>query len=62
VWEYPVWFWLQWPWVGLKKGVIERRCVALNSLQLCFGLPAFLELKHGVNISDVLERKIAALS
>lgn len=62
VWEYPVWFWLQWPWVGLKKGVIERRCVALNSLQLCFGLPAFLELRHGVNISDVLERKIAALS
>jgi LmbE family N-acetylglucosaminyl deacetylase len=62
IWEYPVWFWLQWPWVGLKKGLIERRYVAINSLQLRFGLPAFLELRYAVNISEVLERKIAALS
>jgi LmbE family N-acetylglucosaminyl deacetylase len=62
VFEYPVWFWLQWPWVGLKKGLIERRYVAINSLRLCFGLPAFLELRHTTNISGVLERKMAALS
>lgn len=62
VWEYPVWFWLQWPWVGLKKGLIERRHVAMNSLRLRFGLPAFLELRHAINISDVLEKKLAAIS
>jgi LmbE family N-acetylglucosaminyl deacetylase len=62
VWEYPIWFWLHWPWVGLKKGLIERRYVAINSLRLCFGLPAFLELRHTTNISGVLERKMAALS
>jgi LmbE family N-acetylglucosaminyl deacetylase len=62
VWEYPVWFWLHWPWVGLRKGLICRREVAKNSLRLGFGLRAFQELRCAVDISEVLERKIAALS
>ncbi len=62
VWEYPVWFWLHWPWVGLGKGLVSRRWVAKNSLRLGFGLRAFQELRCAVDISEVLERKIAALS
>ncbi len=62
VWEYPVWFWLHWPWVGLEKGLIPRRYVAINSFSSGLGLAAFRDLRHTVNISDVLERKIAALS
>jgi hypothetical protein len=30
VWEYPVRFWLHWPWVGFRKGLICRRQVAKN--------------------------------
>ena len=61
VWEYPVWFWIHWPWVGAGKGLIPRRTVAVNSLRHSFGLRAFWELRHTVDISDILPRKIAAL-
>lgn len=61
IWEYPVWFWLHWPWVSFKKSIIRRRYVAANSLQLFFGARALAELKCSVNISDVLEQKWAAL-
>lgn len=62
IWEYPVWFWLHWPWVGFKKSIIGRRYVATNSLRLFFGARAFAELRCSVNISDVVEQKWAALS
>lgn len=64
VWEYPVWFWLHWPWVGLQqKGCpgIKTRHVVKNSIHLLAGLRAFREFPYSVDISDVLERKIAAL-
>lgn len=62
LWEYPVWFWFHWPWVGLKKGCLGRRFLVQNSLQLCFGSFAFSELKNSVNISEVLDKKLAALA
>jgi LmbE family N-acetylglucosaminyl deacetylase len=61
VWEYPVWFWVHWPWVGFRKGLVCRRDVARNSLSLGFGLRAFQELRYAVDVSAVFERKIAAL-
>jgi LmbE family N-acetylglucosaminyl deacetylase len=62
VWEYPVWFWFHWPWVGFKKGCLRRRFLAENSVRLLLGSLAFFELRKFVNISDVLDKKIAALA
>jgi LmbE family N-acetylglucosaminyl deacetylase len=63
--EYPIWFWLHWPWVQLwqsSRSVIGTRVVAKNSLEAWFGARAFSEFRHSVYIGDVLERKRAALS
>jgi LmbE family N-acetylglucosaminyl deacetylase len=65
IWEYPVWFWLHWPWVDVRQEGcpgIKSRHVARNSLRLLFGLRAITELRYSVNISEVLEKKIAALA
>jgi LmbE family N-acetylglucosaminyl deacetylase len=62
VWEYPVWFWFHWPWVGFKKGCLRRRFLAENSVKLLLGSFAFLELGSFVDTSEFLNRKIAALA
>jgi LmbE family N-acetylglucosaminyl deacetylase len=64
VWEYPVWFWLSWPWVGFSQNIppIKPKHILKNSLLAGFGLRAFLELKVGVDIADVLEQKRAAIA
>jgi LmbE family N-acetylglucosaminyl deacetylase len=64
-WEYPVWFWVHWPWIGIRQGgrrLIPMRLVARNSLRELIGLRAFIELRHSVDIGDVLDRKRAALA
>jgi LmbE family N-acetylglucosaminyl deacetylase len=63
--EYPIWFWLHWPWIQLRQGaraVIGTGSVAKNSLDAAFGVRVFSELRYSVYIGDVLERKRAALS
>ena len=65
IWEYPVWFWLHWPWVSVRqRGCpgIKSRHVVKNSLRMLFGLRAFMELRNSVGISDVLNKKLAALA
>jgi LmbE family N-acetylglucosaminyl deacetylase len=63
VWEYPVWFWLHWPWIGLRQSPpLGSRHVLWNSLFSWFGARAFLELKHSVYVGDVLEQKRTAIA
>lgn len=64
VWEYPVWFWLHWPWVGFsqKTPPLKPKHIFKNSLLAQFGARAFLDLKHKVNIADVLQQKRAAIA
>lgn len=64
VWEYPVWFWLHWPWVGLRPGCppIKTRHIVRNTLYSLLGSRAFLDLAYSVNIADVLHQKIAAIA
>jgi LmbE family N-acetylglucosaminyl deacetylase len=64
VWEYPVWFWLHWPWVGLGRSCppIRRRHVFKNCLRWFFGARAFVDLRYSVDIADVREKKLAALA
>jgi len=64
VWEYPVWFWLQWPWVGFQQNTppIKPKHILKNSLLGGFGMRALLELRQQVNVADVLEQKRAAIA
>ena len=63
VWEYPVWFWLHWPWVGFSQNTppLQPKHILKNSLLAGFGARAFLDLKHKVDITDVLQQKRAAI-
>jgi LmbE family N-acetylglucosaminyl deacetylase len=64
VWEYPVWFWLHWPWVGFSQSAppLQPKHIWKNSLLAHFGARAFLDLKYKVNIVDVLQQKRAAIA
>jgi len=64
VWEYPVWFWLHWPWVGFSQNTppLKPKHILKNSLLAQFGARALLDLKHKVNIADVLHQKRAAIA
>jgi LmbE family N-acetylglucosaminyl deacetylase len=64
VWEYPVWFWLHWPWVGFRQNAppIRPKHILKNSVIAGFGTRALLELKQQVNIAEVLEQKRLAIA
>ncbi len=64
VWEYPVWFWLHWPWVGFRQNTppIKPKHILKNSVLASFGVRAFLDLRYRVDISDVLQQKRAAIA
>jgi LmbE family N-acetylglucosaminyl deacetylase len=64
VWEYPVWFWLHWPWVGFRQNTspIRPKNILKNSVLAGFGMRALLELKHQVDIAGLLEQKRAAIA
>jgi LmbE family N-acetylglucosaminyl deacetylase len=63
VWEYPEWFWLHWPWVDSRKTrhPCNRSIYVTDSLLSCFWARAFIDLKHRVDIADVLQQKRAAI-
>jgi LmbE family N-acetylglucosaminyl deacetylase len=63
VWEYPVWFWLHWPWVGFAQNTppIKPKHILKNSVLAGFGARALLDLKYQVNIADVLQQKRLAI-
>lgn len=60
VYEYPVWFWRQWPWASVP--VYSRQDLAFKSMNafLCWGR-AIKDLRWSVQIGDLLETKRAAL-
>jgi LmbE family N-acetylglucosaminyl deacetylase len=63
VWEYPVWFWLHWPWVGFAQTPpIRPKHILKNSLLAGFGVRAFLDLKYQVDITSMVEQKRAAIA
>jgi LmbE family N-acetylglucosaminyl deacetylase len=64
VWEYPVWFWLHWPWVGIRQGrlpIISTQAVLRNTFNALFGAHLLMNLRYCVDIAEVLEQKRAAI-
>lgn len=66
VYEYPVWFWYQWPWVGLPDSHStqlrrERKLFVRRGLRYGLGLSFISRFRKSVAIRDVLDVKRAAL-
>ena len=62
VYEYPIWFWHQWPLVGLSNANAEERSRLLKrGLRYGFGMALITQFRTAVSVRDVLEQKRDAL-
>jgi LmbE family N-acetylglucosaminyl deacetylase len=64
VWEYPIWFWLHWPWVGIRQGrlpIISTGAVLRNTFNALFGAHLLMNLRYRVDITEVLQQKRVAI-
>ncbi len=62
VYEYPVWFWRHWPWMGFPGGGRRQNLRYLRDSLLCgFGWQLIHDFRHFVDVGSVLEQKRMAL-
>ncbi|MBE9170255.1 PIG-L family deacetylase [Pleurocapsales cyanobacterium LEGE 06147] len=61
IYEYPIWFWRQWPWTSLGNSRQEILSVLKKSLNSGLGLSLMTNFRYYVDVKDVLELKRAAL-
>lgn len=62
VFEYPVWFWHQWPWVDWRSAdAKEQSDLIKRTLRYGFGLAMLKEFNYAVPVRDSLGCKRAAL-
>jgi LmbE family N-acetylglucosaminyl deacetylase len=62
VWEYPIWRWNSWPWLGLGRGAWRHPWAVTKAVWK--GLPSLslmIRCNCAVDVSKVLDRKLAAL-
>jgi len=63
VYEYPIWFWHQWPWVSVPLALRRETFATLkDSIVAGFGLRLLWDFRYSVYIGDVLELKRTALT
>lgn len=62
VYEYPVWYWWNWPHVRLAGTLRQRLSALRSSLKTRAGVGFWTELRHACYVGDVLEQKRAALA
>jgi LmbE family N-acetylglucosaminyl deacetylase len=62
VYEYPIWYWNQWPWTWLSGYQPNRWAVIKNSLNSGLGVRFLRDFRVRVDIRSVLEVKRAALN
>ncbi|MGB3191916.1 MAG: PIG-L family deacetylase [Limnoraphis sp.] len=61
VYEYPIWFWRQWPWTSLVGRPREILSCLKNTWSSGFGYKFLTDLNCSVYVADVLEQKKMAL-
>jgi LmbE family N-acetylglucosaminyl deacetylase len=62
IYEYPIWFWRQWPWTNLGNSKQEILTVLKKSLNSGLGLSFLTNFRFSVNIKANLNLKRAALA
>jgi LmbE family N-acetylglucosaminyl deacetylase len=63
VYEYPIWFWYQWPMVRLPSGnPHERSRLLKRGLRYGFGMAFLTQFRYAVSVSNVLDIKRDALA
>jgi len=63
VYEYPIWFWRQWPWVSVPLAVRRETFATLkSSIVAGLGLRLLWDFRCSVCVEDVLELKRVALN
>jgi LmbE family N-acetylglucosaminyl deacetylase len=60
VYEYPVWFWLHWPWTSVQSVGIGRMFRELTAAVRCWAAMA-KDLRYSVTVDGVLAHKRKAL-
>jgi LmbE family N-acetylglucosaminyl deacetylase len=60
VYEFPVWLWCHWPWIGLPGRLIELPNALSRSTEANWRL--LRDCCYFVRVGDVLDRKRAALA
>jgi LmbE family N-acetylglucosaminyl deacetylase len=61
IYEYPVWYWLHWPWVSFSSDQKNLMTVIKNTLDAKLGFQLVRDFQCAVSIVEVLEIKRAAL-
>ena len=62
IFEYPVWFWFQWPWVGVhQESGRDYRAFVRNTWRFRFGQRLLSDFQSAVYVGDELQRKFSAL-
>ncbi len=61
LYEYPIWFWRQWPWTSLTGRPREQLSFLKNTGLSGLGLAFLRDFKCCVDITDVLQQKRTAL-
>jgi LmbE family N-acetylglucosaminyl deacetylase len=61
IYEYPVWFWYHWPWVGFSRKLGVLRHILKNTMFAAFGLVILKDFRHGVRVQEVMHLKKSAL-
>ncbi|MDJ0617239.1 MAG: PIG-L deacetylase family protein [Calothrix sp. MO_192.B10] len=63
IYEYPIWFWLHWPWVDLiNKNSSLTRIIVKHTLMYGLGSRLLRDFQCSMYIGDVLEQKHATLA
>lgn len=62
IFEYPVWFWMHWPWIGIDfRHPFRSLEIIRNSILAGFGMKMIFRFRTGVHIGDIVDMKRNAL-
>jgi LmbE family N-acetylglucosaminyl deacetylase len=61
-WEYPIWYWYHWPWVGLDiRNTQQAGIILKNTIRYRAGTRAAGDFNCSISIKDELDQKRNAL-
>jgi LmbE family N-acetylglucosaminyl deacetylase len=63
IWEYPIWYWYHWPWVGIDiRDRQQAKIILKNTIRYRAGTSAAYDFNCSISIKPALDEKINALN